>query len=165
MRERLSIPLLTAQEIDRFRAKVTITDGCHPWTGYRNPLGYGRVNLRARPRLASRVAYFIAHGVDPGEFVVRHKCDNPPCVNPAHLVLGTQKDNVLDAIERGQHDTRGSRSPVHRLGRGRFNEDLVREVRRLLSAGMSQTLIATLFGATVPQIHNIKAGKKWSWVI
>lgn len=52
--------------------------------------------------LAHRVAYFLEHGVDPTGSIVRHACDNPPCVNPAHLLDGTQQENVADAVERGR---------------------------------------------------------------
>lgn len=73
--------------------------GCMEWTGGRNSWGYGLFKVRTERgrvnRLAHRVAYAMAKG-DPGKLFVRHACDNPLCCNPAHLSLGTQRDNEHD---------------------------------------------------------------------
>lgn len=76
-------------------------DACWPWTGARNTFGYGNVGENGFTLTASRVAYELTYGfIPPGEGyhgnVVRHTCDNPPCCNPRHLVLGTQADNNHD---------------------------------------------------------------------
>ena len=74
------------------------TDTCWLWTGNREPTGYGRFSQEK----AHRASYRIHHGAIPAGLVVRHKCDNPPCVNPAHLELGTLADNNRDRHERGR---------------------------------------------------------------
>lgn len=80
--------------------------GCWEWRGFRNELGYGifsaeRLGLvHAR---AHRVVYEHLTGDEVGDRVLRHRCDNPPCVNPAHLETGTQADNINDMMERGRH--------------------------------------------------------------
>lgn len=78
---------------------------CVEYTGYRTEHGYGRTNHKGRSVGAHRVAYCNHAGIELSSIrgkVVRHTCDNPPCINPAHLVLGTQADNVRDMVERGR---------------------------------------------------------------
>lgn len=74
---------------------------CWHWEGGRNSDGYGVVRLGRRLVLAHRLAYALAYG-SPGRSIVRHTCDNPVCCNPAHLIAGTQAENVADMIERGR---------------------------------------------------------------
>lgn len=76
--------------------------GCWEWQGYRMPLGYGQIGVRKKVVLTHRLAWELIHGPTSDGLVVRHKCDNPPCCNPDHLELGTQQDNVNDAIERNR---------------------------------------------------------------
>jgi hypothetical protein len=77
-------------------------DGCWVWKGTRNPKGYGRISVSGRQDGTHRVAYRLAHGEIPDGLVVRHRCDNPPCINPAHLEVGTPADNSRDMVERGR---------------------------------------------------------------
>lgn len=88
-----------AQNPDTFDQFVTkLPSGCWEWAGYRDMYGYGRY----RRKQAHRVAYErVNGGITPGLFVC-HSCDNPPCVNPAHLWLGSQRDNMRDAISKGR---------------------------------------------------------------
>lgn len=90
---------------ERFWEKVDKRgpDECWPWIGAKVPLGYGYIGVGRKVFRASRISYKLHYGIDPGRFVVRHTCDNPPCVNPRHLLLGTMKMNARDAIERGRH--------------------------------------------------------------
>jgi hypothetical protein len=74
---------------------------CWLWEGSIHPAGYGRFALGGRIVKAHRVAYELANGAVPGEAVVRHRCDVKRCVRPSHLCLGSQEDNVRDAMERG----------------------------------------------------------------
>jgi hypothetical protein len=107
------IPDLTPSEIARFHSKILRGDGCWPWQGETNNKGYGRFtmwreasNKRVRI-LAHRLAYCLATGEDPGQAVIRHRCDNPPCCNPADLHTGTQADNMRDAAKRGRVNAEG----------------------------------------------------------
>jgi hypothetical protein len=88
----------------RLRAHVKIDKktGCHLWTGYRGPRDYGVIWVGRSPKFAHRVAWELKHGPVPDGMVVMHTCDNPPCCNPEHLVLGTPGDNNRDRVKKGR---------------------------------------------------------------
>jgi hypothetical protein len=82
--------------------------GCWQWTGYKNHLGYGRANVtlergKAKLMAVHRLAWMHHCGPVPAGQVVMHICDNPACINPAHLQLGTQADNLADMRAKGRH--------------------------------------------------------------
>lgn len=92
---------------------------CWPWLARKNNNGYGvfgvKVGERWQNRYAHRVAYEIRFGQLPAGVVLRHSCDNPPCCNPAHLVPGTQADNMQDMVRRGRHGFALPPATVERL--------------------------------------------------
>lgn len=87
--------------------------GCWEWTGTRNKQGYGVVCVAIDKRPtgipAPRIQWMHCHGEIPSGMVVMHTCDNPCCVNPKHLRLGTQGDNLNDCVAKGRHNSQGSR--------------------------------------------------------
>jgi hypothetical protein len=88
---------------------------CWPWTAAAMDSGYGQVQTRGKTRLAHREAFDAVNGFGSSDgFVIRHKCDNPPCVNPDHLERGTQGDNVRDRDQRGRQ-SRGEARPLAKL--------------------------------------------------
>jgi len=102
---------------DRFWSKVSISkDDSHCWTWTGGTCkGYGTFRgPRPEYRLmrANRMAYILEHGEIPKGMIVRHTCDNPACVNPKHLILGTHKDNTRDMFERGRARNQFSGSPA-----------------------------------------------------
>lgn len=114
----------------------TITDtGCWEWNGPRMTLDYGRVGRGGARVLAHRLAYETWVGPIPEGLVVRHRCDNPPCINPNHLEIGTQKDNVHDMHSRNR-----------RLAT-KIREDSYPEIARLYYVeGLKQSEVGEVFG-------------------
>lgn len=98
---------------ERFWSKVDQSGDCWLWAAYRNSRGYGMFMVSAgsplqntkstRPHLAHRIAWQLTYGTIPNGLVVCHHCDNPPCVRPDHLFLGTQSDNMVDSARKGRH--------------------------------------------------------------
>jgi HNH endonuclease len=78
-------------------------NGCLEWTGWCTPAGYGTMYNGERSETAHRIMFRVTQGEIPEGHVVRHKCDNPPCSSPTHLIDGTDADNTMDAVERGRH--------------------------------------------------------------
>lgn len=134
--------------------KVDVTRGCWIWTGHRNSAGYGGVRYGGRSMVAHR-AYF-AHYVAPipAGLVVMHLCDEPACVNPDHLALGTQRANRTDSLLKGR-DGRGSRMPQTRLTDG----DIER-IYELRSRGLLQRQIADEVGVSRARVSDILTGRK-----
>lgn len=95
---------LNVREIKRFDSKVEKIPfhPCWEWTASKNWSGYGVMNIRGTIILAHRISWFIETGKNPGKLFVCHTCDNPSCVRPEHLFLGTCKDNVADMWRKGR---------------------------------------------------------------
>jgi hypothetical protein len=96
-----------ADVVARFWAKVRKGDGCWEWQASRNSSGYGWFRFGPQgsrtPTGAHRVSYVLTKGPIPEGMQVLHRCDNPPCVNPSHLFLGTNDDNHADKVAKGRH--------------------------------------------------------------
>jgi len=100
-----------AQHVDAYTPKGLGTEVCWEWAGSRTDYGYGRITYADRFIYAHRAAWELNNQVEVGDtLVVRHTCDNPPCVNPGHLIPGTQADNLHDMVVRGRWSNRTMRS-------------------------------------------------------
>lgn len=145
---------------DRFWEKVDIRgdDECWEWLAYK-PRGYGRFWFDGTVREVHRVAWIFAHGEIPDGMCVCHRCDNPGCVNPAHLFLGTQTENVAD-MDRKQRRARGRQITGARLA-----EASVLEIRRLWAeTDLYQYEIAEMFEVSPRTICSVVNREYWGWV-
>lgn len=132
---------------------------CWPWQGHVNCYGYGRYNTKlGGGRQAHRFAYESVHGKVPDELVVRHQCDNKVCVNPGHLIPGTQAENTSDMVSRGR-SVRGERQH-----KSKMTVEGVKEVRRLIASGITQTEVARRYEVSLGCINDIHRRKNWYWV-
>lgn len=126
--------------------------------GHRNPAGYVEVYVKGKKGkrfFAHRVAWEQANGPIPTGLVVRHKCDNPPCIDPDHLEIGTLADNVRDMDERGRRrPNRGEDCGTHKL-----TEEQVREI--LTSPEMGK-MLAAKYGVNKSAISRIRNGTRWA---
>ena len=138
---------------ERFWEKVNKTDTCWLWTGARLKTGYGSVKGEEKVERAHRVAYKLVVGPIPAGGMLLHSCDNPLCVNPAHLRLGDKRENTKDALERGQHVT-GSRHWKNKL-----SETDVKVIKAALATGVTGRYLARQFAVDETTISQIKLGK------
>lgn len=152
--------MYTDDFISRFEQKFDKTEGCWTWKASKAGQGYGQIKLpkQRRQAYAHRVAYEIYKGPIPAGQYVCHACDNPECVNPDHLFLGSSHDNHADMKEKGRH-TYGEKSATRKL-----TENQVLQIRSCLAAGMTQMQIARAFGVQQMTISRINTGKRWAHV-
>jgi len=143
---------------ERFWEKVNKTDECWVWTGSLSKAGYGQ--FMGTPRwsrcmLASRVSWILTNGEIPAGLHVLHKCDNPPCVNPDHLWLGTAHDNMRDMVAKGRH--RGTTGMRLR----KSVKLTIGEVEEIQKCQDRNHVIAARFNVHPSLISKIKHGHIW----
>lgn len=143
----------------RFWEKVQKSDACWEWTAaLMGSIGYGNFWLEGRPVLAHRFSYELAYGRIPDGMQVLHKCDNPKCVRPEHLFLGTQADNMRDKVKKSrQWRPRGEQANGSKL----TWKDAAEIRARYAAGGISQTKLAEEYGTHQTNISKIILGKSW----
>lgn len=145
----------------KFWARVAKTDSCWIWTGLKIRQGYGRFSLNGKNWLAHRLAFLFTYGEFPDDLCVLHNCDNPSCVRPDHLRLGSIRDNNADTMVRGRHrhgeavDASGENNNFHR-----FTWQQIREIRAL-KGKLSAVEIAQRFGTKRTYVNQILSGYRW----
>ena len=125
-------------------------NSCWEWKKYRNLNNYGVVVYRERLCLAHRISYTIFIK-DPRDLCVLHRCDNPPCINPEHLFLGTRLDNSRDMVSKGRQS---SKLEI---------EDVI-EIRQMHTEGLSYVELGRLFNISDVQARNVVKKTHWSHV-
>jgi hypothetical protein len=151
---------LTPKDVIRFESKFTKDEGCWNWTGaYARE--YGTFWLAGRQQRTSRVAYTLYVEPIPIGLCVLHRCDNPKCVNPQHLWLGTQGDNAADSKAKGRSThQRGELS-----GMAKLTTSKVLQIRKLAGQpGHSQRSLGRRFGVHHATIWLIVTGKRWGHI-
>jgi hypothetical protein len=152
------------------------SDKCWLWVGGKCQKGYGRYHhaLIRRKLAAHRVSYLIHFGAIPDGNLVCHKCDNPSCVNPAHLFVGTHKQNTQDMIAKRRHRTFGKmpsntdRTPLYkRFGKRKGFHSCkltlfqVCTIKRALAEGMKWLELAATYKVNYTTIRSIAIGRTW----
>lgn len=135
--------------------------GCWEWTRCLDGCRYGMIGHQGKIWRTSRLVYELMHGIPEGMQVL-HRCDNPPCINPDHLWIGTQQDNIVDMYAKGRDRTspqRGENNPSAKL-----SEDAVRQILEMAANGVTQATIARHFGVCDASVHGIRTGRTWRHV-
>ncbi len=156
-------PHRTAEE--RFWAKVQKTDECWIWTGHCTLNGYGIFSIVGGKITASRMAWVLVYGPIPDGFWVLHKCDNPPCVRPDHLFLGTHTDNMVDMTMKGRGRPGHPDNSGERNGRAKLTESAVQVARQMHEQGATERQLAQRFGVSAAGMHYALSGETWPNVI
>lgn len=151
---------LTENDKARFFTKVDTGPRCHEWKSNLNRKGYGFFKLAGKNVSAHRIAYFIQFGEFPDGLCVCHHCDNPKCVNPKHLFLGTSLENTLDKMRKGRWA--GGNCGGENSGRAKLKSAEVKEILKLWATGeYSQKKLGIRFGVHEATIQTIVSRKNW----
>lgn len=135
-------------------------NGCWEWMGYLSKFGHGRIGYRDKVYLTHRISYELNKGIIPEEMLVCHTCDNPKCVNPEHLFLGTQKDNLQDAFDKDRlykiPAMPGENNPMAKI----TNEE-AKKIRSELKQGFTGAYLAKKYNVSTTHISRIKLRKTY----
>lgn len=143
--------------------------GCQEWNRALDKDGYGRLLViqggRKQTKKAHRLAYELHIGPIPNGMFVCHKCDNPSCIEPLHLFLGTAADNNADKMAKGRYKPGGKPHPGSKNGRAKLDEQQVVSIRHLVQAyGIPAALIASSLDLSASAIQSAVRGSSWRTV-
>lgn len=182
---------LTTKQLERFNSKIKKTKSCWLWEGAYHYNGYGCIKINNKTLRVNRLSWFLKNGKIPKNRYVLHKCDNPKCVNPKHLFLGTAQDNIDDCIKKGRfrvasgknHGTKthperiatgerhGSKTHPEKWVKGekiswaKLNDDLVRKIRKEYIPGVFGTeRLAKKYGVSQRAIYCLVTRQTWKHV-
>ena len=146
---------------DRVNSQIKEDEfGCLEFTGCKDDCGYGRINRDGKLVRLHRAVWERDHGPIPAGMVVMHSCDNPCCLEPEHLFLGTQAENIADMDRKGRRKTPiGSQHSSAKL-----NESLIPKIRKRLVSGETCAAIGRDYKVTEETIRAIKKGRIWTHV-
>lgn len=144
----------------RFWNKVKKTDDCWIWVGCRGSRGYGQLMFNRKNCKAHRVSYLLAYGPFDETLNVLHMCDNPSCVRPEHLFLGTQRDNYWDMKTKGRMGNfKGEANP-----RAKLTTQQVLEIRVRYAHGENRAVLSKIFPVNRATIGKIVHYQLWSHI-
>lgn len=156
---------LSRSNLMRFWGKVLYHPQtyCWEWQGYTDANGYGRVGVVGYRYYTHRLSYLLAYGEIPNGLHVCHACDNPRCVNPDHLWLGTHLDNIADRTRKGRTVTNGPRGEAHPFAK--LTSPLVKELRtRYGAGGISQSQLAREYRISQSTMTRALRGNTWAHI-
>lgn len=144
--------------LERFMEKVEKTDTCWLWKGSKNDRGYGFIKIKLKTASAHRTSYELFNGPIPeGKFIL-HSCDNPSCVNPAHLSIGTHIENMAGMAKRRRATGGGPKGEAN--GSAKLTDVEVVSIREQHKAGLKVASLAVRFRVSRKQIQNIVTGRQ-----
>lgn len=155
----------TAKEISRFWAKVEKKelDDCWLWlAGLMGKSGYGQFSLRCFPTLAHRVSFQMEHAKSIEDICVLHSCDNRRCVNPAHLFLGTYKDNSDDMKAKGRERKNSPKGERH--NQAKLRDEDIPVILELFTKQATLAEVGTRFGISTTTACKIRSRKLWKHI-
>lgn len=135
-----------------------LNSGCILWSGSMCKQGYGKLSVKGMKRGVHRLSYALAYGPIPDGQNVCHRCDTPACLNPAHLFLGTQAENLADMEAKG----RGNKPCGESHPNAKLRSDDVLKIKGRLAAGERTASIAADYGVTRTAIYAIRQGIRWA---
>jgi hypothetical protein len=143
---------------EKISTKVVQVGDCLIWQGQKDKRGYGFLRLEGRLQRAHRIAYELRHGPIAGSMVVLHSCDRPSCVNPDHLSIGTQLENVRDMLNKGRaNKATGARNAKTKLTDERVAEARAKHIPGKYGHGSHS--LAKEYGISKPAMRAILSGK------
>lgn len=151
---------VSLEEALRWHGWTVTETGCWEWNGTILKRGYGSMGWGGRNVTTHRLAYEVWVGPIPEGYVVRHKCDNKPCMNPRHLETGTQTDNIQDREDRG----RSRYALGEAASRTKLTEVQVLEIRARCAEGAAPRKLSKEYGVTSQTILDIRNRKSWKWL-
>lgn len=138
----------------KFWKKAKVSDECWPWQeGLSDPGGYGKTTQNDKTEYAHRIAWELFHNEKiPEGMCVLHTCDNPPCINPFHLYLGTKAENNTDRAKKGRNgNLEGEDHP-----NAKFSDDTIRKMRELyLTGNYTHSMIGEIFGTSTAYVTKV----------
>lgn len=150
----------------RFWSKVDQSagpDACWPWTGHKQPKGYGAFSIGRKFIGAHRFSYILAHGSIPDGLYICHHCDNPSCVNPSHLFAGTMSDNSIDMYKKGRRIFIGKKGQEHPRAK-LTNQDVVNIREEYVPEKVSVYKLAEKYNVSSSAIFAIIKHRSWSHI-
>jgi len=145
---------ITSTQIVSFWSRVDRSKDCWNWTGCKTHFGHGRVVFTRKEYLTHRLAYVISIGDIPAGMYVCHHCDNPSCVRPTHLFIGSAMDNVRDMYDKGrQHTHQGESHPMAKLKTGEA------QLLNKLFGKVSAKNLSKIFKVSLPLVYKIGKGE------
>lgn len=159
---------MNKNDIQRFLDNVDKTESCWIWKGKGCSWGYGRMRIDGKQERTHRISYKLFKGEIPEGLFVCHSCDNPICVNPDHLWLGTASDNHKDMVQKNRHFVpeykfkKGTKFKGEKNGKSKLTRKQVNEIRsKYIPRAYTQKMLAEEYDVTPDNIKQIISRKTW----